>query len=381
MKIVELFLKEENKGEGITAISLVKHPAIEHNWIAFSENGGEEFTPNLQYAFKTINEEQRVIAGPAMVPDKLIYRLNEKNEESFVFFKANTIRELSERFLYQGKQSSMTLEHESTVNDLAVVESWIVEDSEKDKSTMYGFSLPVGSWFVKVKVLNDDVWSMVKGKQVAGFSVEGVFASELIENSKPMKTEKLNEYLDRIKALFADEKPAEEPPAEDQEEQKFGSIEATNADGTEVTVNFPGEALEVGAAITHTVEGEEVALPTGEWTLADGGTLIVTEEGVVAELRVSEEEPAEEKEMKTEPEAEGLSEKQMEALIDGIATVVAQFKTDVTKQVEEAVKTATETLRAEFNKPAVEQPEEPTPEDDKRKIVKGLGKFVQEAKE
>jgi hypothetical protein len=164
MKIVELKLDDAMTGEGITAISLVKHPAIEQNWIAFSKNGETVAKPNKAYKFKTIDADQRIIAGPAMIPDKLIYRKDPgpDGEEFFVFFNKDTIRELSERFLLQGKQNNMTLEHESTLNDLSVVESWIVEDSEKDKSAMYGFDLPPGSWFVKVKVLNDDVWNLVK---------------------------------------------------------------------------------------------------------------------------------------------------------------------------------------------------------------------------
>lgn len=374
MKIVELKLEQDNKGEGITAISLVKYPAIEQNWIAFNA-AGAELTPEALkaqsklYAFHTIDEEQRIIAGPAMVPDKLIYRIDEEGEESFVFFKAETIQELSERFLLQGKQNSMTLEHDATLNDLSVVESWIVADPERDKSAVYGFNLPVGSWFVKVKVINDDVWNLVKGDEVSGFSVEGVFARELIKNNKAMKTTKLDEYLDRIKTLFADEKPEDTP------EEKFGSIEATNADGTNVTINFPGEALEVGAVITHTVEGEEVPLPTGEWTLVDGGILVVTEEGIVAEIRTEEEEPAPEEE---ELKSEGLTEPQMEALIDGIATVISQFKTEVLETVSTTVAESEACLRAEFNKPAADPKPEKPEDDDKKKIVKGLNRFVTE---
>jgi len=214
MKIVELKLDDAMTGEGITAISLVKHPAIEQNWIAFSK-GDVEVKPNPAFAFKTIDEEQRVIAGPAMIPDKLIYRKEPgpDGEEFFVFFTVDTIRELSERFLLQGKQNNMTLEHESTLNDLSVVESWIVEDSEKDKSSMYGFELPPGSWFVKVKVLNDDVWDLVKGDNVAGFSVEGVFTRDIIQNSKTQmsKKTKLQGYLDQINSLFDKDTKPEKP--------------------------------------------------------------------------------------------------------------------------------------------------------------------------
>jgi hypothetical protein len=381
MKVIELMLKKDKTGEGITAISLVKNPAIEQTWIAFS--AGEKAKPDPRYEFKTIDEEKRILAGPAMIPDKLIYRQNEEGEEFWVFFKADTIRELSERFLLNGKQGSMTLEHEATLNDLSVVESWIVEDPEKDKSAMYGFDLPVGSWFVKVKVLNDEVWNLVKQKAVAGFSVEGVFTQELIKQSQQMKTTKLDEYLTKIRGLFSEESEKDTEETEEQTQENFGSVEATMADGTTVTINYAGEVLEVGAAITHTVEGEEQPVPTGEYTLSDGTVLVVTEDGVAGDLRPAEEDMKKDKDEEYSEEKVddgGLKAEQIDKLIDGIAEIIANFKSEVRTDIQKAVKKSADSLRAEFNKPADDHEDE-TPEDkDRKAVVQGLSKFVRESK-
>ena len=35
---------------------------------------------------------------------------------------------------------------------------WIVE-SEKDKSRHYNLDMPIGTWMVSMKVLNDDIWN------------------------------------------------------------------------------------------------------------------------------------------------------------------------------------------------------------------------------
>jgi hypothetical protein len=375
MKIVELKLETDKNGEGITAISLVKNPAIEQNWIAFSENGGGELKPNKEFAFKTIDEEQRIIAGPAMIPDKLIYRKNE-DEEFFVFFQGDTIRELSERFLLQGKQNNMTLEHESTLNDLSVVESWIVEDSEKDKSSIYGFELPVGTWFVKVKVLNNDVWNLVKENSVAGFSVEGVFTSSIIKNSKTeMKKTKLQGYLDKINALFT-----EETVETTENTDKFGTVEAEGADGM-IEITFPGDVLEVGATITTKIDDVDSPVPTGEYTLSDGTVLVVAEEGVAGELKPSEaaEETTEEAE---EMEKDGLKGEQIDALVNGIAEIIAKFQAETKTAIEKAVKESADTLRTEFNKPAATvEDETPEDKDNKKAIVQGLNKFVRESNE
>lgn len=383
MKIVELKLEDGITGEGITAISLVKHPAIEQNWIAFSKDGETVAKPNKEFAFKTIDAEQRIVAGPAMIPDKLIYRKDPgpDGEEFFVFFTVDTIRQLSERFLLQGKQNNMTLEHEATLNDLSVVESWIVEDPEKDKSAMYGFELPVGSWFVKIKVLNDDVWNLVKDDSVSGFSVEGVFTRDIIQNSKieMSKETKLDMYLDKVRNLFTTDAPAEKPKAEEETPavvpDKFGTIEGEGANGA-IEITFPGELMEVGAEITTLVDEVATPVPTGEYVLTDGTTLVVAEDGIVGELKPAEEPPAEE-----EMETDGLKAEQIDKLVDGIASIIAEFKTDVEKSQTEAIAKVAADLRVEFNKPATTVVDE-TPETDtaKDRIVRGLNKFVREAK-
>jgi hypothetical protein len=379
MKVIELKLNKDTKGtgEGITAISLVEFPAIEKNWIAFNKEG-KKLKPSKQFEFKTIDEEQRILAGPAMIPDKLIYRRDEISEEEFfVFFTADTIRELSESFIFSGKQNSLTLEHDSTLNELSVVESWIVEDPEKDKSSFYGFDLPVGSWFIKVKILNDDIWNLVKDNSIKGFSVEGVFAREIIKQNKKMKKDKstktIDFYLNKIKAKFNEANTEEEKP----EAEAFGSINTTTADGTEITISYPGDTLEAGAAITHEVEGEQVPVPTGEYILEDGRTLVVAEEGIAGEIKEGEEM----KKDGDEPSdnSDGLKEEQINALVDGIAEIIANFQKETTERIDKGMKGIEDKLRAEFNQPGAEH-QAPTPEDKdlKQKAIQGLNKFVRE---
>ena len=49
---------------------------------------------------------------------------------------------------------------------MSVVESWLIDNPKKDKSSNYGFDLPKGTWMVSMKVLNDDVWEKVKNEEV-----------------------------------------------------------------------------------------------------------------------------------------------------------------------------------------------------------------------
>jgi hypothetical protein len=165
MKFFELVLDEEKLLHGIDAISIVEHPAIEEDFITMSKDQKVEFK----------EVEKRVLMGAAMIPEKPIYR-RDGDEEYYVFFTKETIRRASELYLMNGKQGNATLEHQDKINGLSLVESWIIEDPEKDKSRAYGLEYPVGTWMVSMKVNNDDIWEeYVKSGKVKGFSIEGWF--------------------------------------------------------------------------------------------------------------------------------------------------------------------------------------------------------------
>lgn len=179
MRFFELVLDEEKLLHGIDAISIVEHPAIEEDFITMSKQQKVEF--------KEVNKEKRILMGAAMIPDKPIYRVD-GDEEYYVFFTKETIRRASELYLMNGKQNNATLEHEVKLEGLSLVESWIIEDSEKDKSRAYGLNHPVGTWMVSMKVNNDDIWeNYVREGIVKGFSIEGWFMQR--ETAMEVETE------------------------------------------------------------------------------------------------------------------------------------------------------------------------------------------------
>ena len=170
MKIIELIIDEKDSLSGIDAVSVVENPAIEENFIALSKHEVE---------LKEVDTEKKILMGAALVPNKQIYRRDKNNEEYYIFFSKDTIRRASELFLMNSNQNNTTYEHNEKLKGLTVVESWIIEDLEHDKSKKYGFSLPVGTWMISMKVNNEDVWAKVKDGSVKGFSIEGYFADKL----------------------------------------------------------------------------------------------------------------------------------------------------------------------------------------------------------
>ena len=171
MRIIELIIDEEAMLSGIEAISIVDRPAIEEKFIALSKEDKVELAK--------VDEEKRVLMGAALIPNKNIYRQNE-DEEYYIFFSEDTVRQASELFLMRGNQNKSTLEHQAAIHGLSVVESWIIEDETHDKSRKYGMDLPVGTWMVSMKVNNDEVWEdYVKTGRVSGFSIEGYFTDRV----------------------------------------------------------------------------------------------------------------------------------------------------------------------------------------------------------
>ena len=189
MRIVELIIDEKEDLSGVEAISVVEFPAIEENFIAL----------NQQLQLAKVDDEKRVLMGAALIPNKNIYRRNGE-DEYYIFFSDATVKKASELFLMNSNQNNATLEHQKKINDLSVVESWIVEDTEMDKSKKYGLNAPVGTWMVSMKVNNDTIWNdFVKTGKVKGFSIEGYFADKL---EMSLQLEKEEELLNKIKDII-----------------------------------------------------------------------------------------------------------------------------------------------------------------------------------
>ena len=186
MKIVELILNEEDENAGIDAVSLVEKPAIESDWVALKKH---------EVQLKTINEDKRLLMGAALIPNKQIYRRNEKtNEEYYIFFSKDTVRKASQLFLKESNQNNATIEHTKKIDGMSVVESWIKE-GKQDKSNLYGFDAEPGTWFITMKVENDEIWNKVKSKEIKGFSIEGYFAEKLEASKQEFKSVVVDEDI------------------------------------------------------------------------------------------------------------------------------------------------------------------------------------------
>lgn len=188
-EIIELLIDETKDEYGINAVSVVRDPAIEENFVALNKHEVE---------LKQVDTEKRILMGAALIPNKQIYRRN-KDKEYYIFFSDDTVRKASELFLMRSNQNNATYEHERKMLDgMSVVESWIIEDEKTDKSRLYNFNLPKGTWMISMKVNNDEIWQSVKDGDVKGFSIEGHFADKYEMSKEKIEKDEIITYLKEI---------------------------------------------------------------------------------------------------------------------------------------------------------------------------------------
>ena len=148
--------------------------------------------------FATDNEKH-IVLGPAMIPDQKIFRKDNQGNPYYVFFSPETIKMIAEKYMKNKYIDNNDQMHDGkAVKDVYVIESWIKED-QNDKSNKYGFeNLPVGTWFVSMKVNNPEIWSKVKDGQLNGFSVSGFFNEVAQFSKEEMFLYKVAEVLKRV---------------------------------------------------------------------------------------------------------------------------------------------------------------------------------------
>ena len=177
MELYELIIEDENTDE-VYALSLVENPAIEADWVYFTQHKEE-------VKFATVDNDKRTIVAPVLIPDKRIYRVDERTGHEYeVFVTAETIEKLAQQYLMKGYQNKATVEHGEKIDgDVTVVESWVSKSSTKDKSANYFTRIfPAGTWFVTMRVNDEKLWQdYVKTGKVKAISIEGLFGHQLVK--------------------------------------------------------------------------------------------------------------------------------------------------------------------------------------------------------
>ena len=209
------------------AISLVTEPAIEIDFIHMSKDEEEKQQVFLE------KDEKYLVYGPALIPDKDIYR-NNGEQEYYLSFSKESIEKMENDYMKDFRQYNVSTQHKDKVDEVCVVESWLVADSYKDKANALGFNVPEGTWMVAMKVNNVDTWNRIKDGELKGFSVESLVSLEefnKVQNDSEMDVNdetfwtKLKNVLSEAFGKKDEELSSEEELKEELNEQKTDIVE------------------------------------------------------------------------------------------------------------------------------------------------------------
>ena len=241
----------------VYAISLVEDEAVESGFVALSKQ-------KQPMNFKIHNEEKRMLYGVALRSDFPIYR-QYGDDEFYLTFDANAIERLVNKFMSNYGQKSFTIDHMEPAEGIVITESWLVKDTENDKSNALGLeNVSEGSWIIGCKINNDEIWQSIKEGRWHGFSIESFIDMEEIEEFKKIKNKKIenkmavkkskfDEIIDQIKSIIAD--AVENADGQDTEVQQEIVDEATDA--VDEVVNQKEDTEVVEAAEEKPTEEEK----------------------------------------------------------------------------------------------------------------------------
>ncbi len=409
---------EPHKNKGVYGISLVENPAMEGLFIALKEAA--------KFTFKEVNKEERILTGLALEPNKPIYR-NQDGEEFNLIFSEATVKDLAFGFLKNGYQKNSTLEHEDKITGVTFTESWIIEDEKNDKANALGFSYPKGSWMVTMKVDDQSIWDeFVKTGKVKGFSIDAMLSLKEVKLAKNQKTDgtpitfsmltrgsevwymdgnhlengthelMTNVEIDVVNGMVTDirevnfkselnmsnqiiEMLKDLPtkialalnPKQEEVKTELGEVKSAKGD---VVIMFEGDQMEVGGKVWIVAEdGTEVPLPVGDYEIEGGNILVVSEEGIIAEVK--EAMPAEEPKPTEQAPAEMTakeSEATAKAIENAIKSIMIKYSDEQKAEIEELrteLKTANEKLVELSNQPA-SKPTKSAPQNSEPKTSK-----------
>jgi hypothetical protein len=276
MKVYDVVF-DEKQDKGVYALSCVENPAMEDAWLALADHPRE-------IQFSAVNEEKKLLLGAALIPNKKIYR-NIDGEEFYIKFSEETIEKAAHNFVKNGYVNNSSENHDIKLDGVSVVQSWIVENPEKDKSANYGKTYEKGTWVTMMKVDNEETWQKAKNGQLNGFSIDGLFSLKEVQLNKIEMTDKKG-IIDAIKEGFASMLK--------KEEIKMGQLKLKDG---KTKIEFEGDKPELDMPVFLVLEdGEKARVPEGEHELESGEILFVDKNGLVAEAPKEEDEVEEPKE-------------------------------------------------------------------------------------
>ena len=268
-------------GTGMMKISLVDDPAVMSNFQAFDAS-------RKMQMYSVTDEEKRLVRGVVMRADFPIYRRDERMGEYYIIYKADTIRQMAEKYLAESRQNILNAMHEGEdLPDIYMVQYFI----KGDGVSVDGFDdIADGSLFAEFHITNDEVWEEVKAGTYRGFSLEGYFdlvpetdadeVDQIVKDLKGKFEKTISKFknMSKLKKLFA---------------ALTAYLQMGNVTTDKGVLAWDGEDdLKAGDAVYLVdQDGNRSDAPDGEYRTDDNKVIVVVD-GKVSEIKDAEAEVA-----------------------------------------------------------------------------------------
>lgn len=358
---------------GMNRISLVDSPAVMTDFLAFNKD-------KKMQMYSVADEEKRIVRGVVMRADFPIYRRDSKGEY-YIIYKAETIRQMAEKYLLESKQNEVNLDHQDDMEvDGVQLVQWFIKDSANGINPV-GFEEDIadGSLFAEFHVVNDDVWASIKDGTYKGFSLEGIF--DMKPETNKSEIEEIVETLDGFfSKLYKDNKMSKLSRIKEALSKILVECGDVTTDKGILYWESDADLKADDEVFVEDAEGNRVPAPDGDYTTSDGKVIVVVsgkvaeikdaeaevapEETPAEEVEAAEETPVEEtpaEEPTEEPKEDDLEKKvaDLEKIVEVICEYLGIVKLEKTDRLQEqmsAIKSEIEALKGKpMAKPAHEE--------------------------
>lgn len=278
---------DENEDLGMTAISFVDYPAICNNFVYFGK-GEQENRPALY-----LNKVKHEVVSPILIPNQLILRISETGEKYYIRWSKETIERVAKQYLLNQYNNNFSVMHswfetggnyeDSLINGVYMLEMWTIDDARNDRANkVYGYHLPEGTLMVHLKIHNRNLWQKIVSGEVKGLSIEAfipvVEAGKITYAKNKNTNKKLNMNKSKLQNLFnqfmlwysevsEEAKELADIASTDETESGEVSLKYYTSDTDYIEIEADGTA--------RGSDGEVVS--DGEYRLADGNILVVSD--------------------------------------------------------------------------------------------------------
>ena len=144
------------------------------------------FNPNITFSSQketkhkfSVDGDLMRVTGAMMIPEKLIFRVDENEEPYYVYFSAATVEKIANKMMREKLLDRVNLEHDpDSPVGAHLIESWITKQDTIDK---LGQKIPAGSWMATYQIEDEHIWELIKNGTFSGFSIEGFFDSRDVQ--------------------------------------------------------------------------------------------------------------------------------------------------------------------------------------------------------